>query len=347
MMRAGWCSTRDGCKSMNEPIPTHYAKSEANKATMPDPAMRDRELGSIVPRESVAGSALMLVIAIMAFLSSLTLGAVSLVNDTAQGWQNQIAREITIQVRPVADVDINVALESASQIVSSFSGISSIEIVDETATKALLEPWLGAGLSLDELPVPRLITVIIDSSSPPDLNALQNKLVDAVPGATLDDHRAWVDRLTTMATTTILVGIFVFTLMMAATILTVVFATRGAMAGNQHVIEVLHFVGAEQSFIAGQFQRHFLLLGLRGAVVGGALALISFLIVGYWTKSNISDPTGDQVSALFGTFSVGVSGYIGTILLIFVIGLLTAITSRYTVIRHVGALDGNKAVHHA
>ena len=119
------------------------------------------------------------------------------------------------------------------------------------------------------------------------------------------------------------------------------------MAGNQHVIEVLHFVGAEQSFIAGEFQRHFLLLGLKGAVFGGALALLSFLLVGWWTQNNISDPTADQVSALFGTFSVGMSGYVGTIVLVFVIGLLTAITSRYTVIRHVGALDGNKSVHQA
>ena len=374
---------KDGFKSMNKPVPTHYskkatstaaattaaaaAKPEQNKPAAarttkthkaqartskpqnagPDPAMRDRQSQSIVPRESVAGSALMLVIAIMAFLSSLTLGAVSLVNDTAQGWQNQITREITIQVRPVADVDMNAALESARQIVSSFSGINRVEVVNETDTKALLEPWLGAGLNLEELPVPRLITVIVDSSNPPDLQALRSKIVESVPGASLDDHRAWVDRLTTMATTTILVGVFVFVLMMTATILTVIFATRGAMAGNQHVIEVLHFVGAEQSFIAGQFQRHFLLLGLKGAMTGGAMALISFLVIGYWARSHVSDPNAEQVSALFGTFSVGLSGYVGTVVLIFVIGLLTAITSRYTVIRHVGALDNNNAVHQA
>ena len=308
--------------------------------------MRERELQSIVPRESVAGSALTLVVAIMAFLSCLTLGAVSLVNDTAQGWQNQIAREITVQVRPVPDVDINAAVDQARQIISGSPGITSIEVVDESTTQALLEPWLGAGISLDELPVPRLITVIINSRNPPDLAALRAQIVETVPGASLDDHRAWVDRLTTMANTTILVGVLVFILMMAATVLTVVFATRGAMAGNQHVIEVLHFVGAEQSFIAGEFQRHFLLLGLKGAIVGGALALVSFLAVGFWTQSHISDPTGDQVSALFGTFSVGLSGYVGIIILIFIIGLLTAITSRYTVIRYVGTLDGNKVVHH-
>lgn len=329
---------------MTEPIPTHYARSKkaAAEEAKADPTMRDREPQSIVPRESVAGSALTTVIAIMTFLASLTLGAVSLVNDTALGWQNEIAREITIQVRPIADVNIDEAVTSAQQIARSFAGISRAELVDDAATKALLEPWLGAGLSLDELPVPRLITIEIDADAPPDLAELKNKLTSSVPGASLDDHRAWLDRLTTMATTTILVGLMIFLLMMAATILTVVFATRGAMAGNQHVIEVLHFVGAEQTYIAGEFQRHFLLLGLKGALAGGGLALIGFLIVGFWAGNNIADPASGQVSALFGTFSVGLSGYLGTGLLIFVIALLTALTSRYTVIRHVDGLDGTK-----
>lgn len=330
---------------MNESFPTHYSKKGQKRPA--DPLMRDRDLHSIVPKESVASSALTLVIAIMAFLASLTLGAVTLVNDTAQGWQNDISREITIQIKPVVGVEVNEAVESARQIAASFSGISGTTIVDDEAMKKLLEPWLGGGLSLEELPVPRLITIAIDSNAPPDLDALRSKLAQSVPGASLDDHRAWIDQLTGMARTMILVGLFIFLLVMSATTLTVIFATRGAMAGNQHVIEVLHFVGAEQSFIASEFQKHFLMLGLKGALAGGVLALISFLVVGLWTRGLIPDPSSDQVSALFGTFSVGLSGYAGTVLLIFAISLLTALTSRYTVLRHVGALDGNKAVRHS
>ncbi len=328
---------RGGFRSMSESFPTHY--STKKKVASSDYLMRDRKLHSIVPRESVAGTALVLVVAIMAFLASLTLGAVSLVNDTALGWQNDIAREITIQVKPVTDIDLVAAVESVRQIAESFDGVSSASIVSQQALGRMLEPWLGAGLDLNELPVPRLVTVIIDRSNPPDIDALRAKIVESVPGASLDDHRAWMDRLQSMARATIWIGVFVFALMMAATVLTVVFATRGAMAGNQHVIEVLHFVGAEQSFIAGQFQRHFLLLGLKGALTGGLLALGGFLALGYWSRSNIADPASDQMAALFGTFSVGLSGYAGTLILIFVIAMLTAITSRFTVYRYVGALE--------
>ncbi|MFD0914982.1 cell division protein FtsX [Pseudahrensia aquimaris] len=312
-----------------------------DSAVTPETEEEANKPHSIVPRANVAGTALMLVIAIMAFLGSLTLGAVTLVNDTARGWQSEIAREVTIQLRPIDGQDMNDALARAQEVVGGFTGVTRVDIVDDATAARLLEPWLGEGLDLKELPVPRLISVGIDENNPPDFDTMRSSLAESVNGATLDNHRAWVDRLTTMARATIVSGLTIFALMMAATILTVIFATRGAMAGNAHVIEVLHFVGAEPGYIANQFQRHFLLLGLKGALAGGAVAIICFLAIGLWTRRNVADPSADQVAALFGTFSVGPWGYVGTIVLIFAIGMLTAITSRATVLRHVGDLDAS------
>ncbi|MEL6750802.1 MAG: ABC transporter permease, partial [Pseudomonadota bacterium] len=216
---------------------------------------------SIVPRASVAGSALTLVVAIMSFLASLTLGAVSMVSDTARSWQSDIAREITVQVRPLGTPEQQEeAVQAARTIAGETEGIATVTVVGDRAMTSLLEPWLGAGLSLDDLPVPRLLRLTVNGT--PDLTTLALRLAQEVPGASLDDHRSWQDRLTTMAQATVLIGAFVFVLMLAATVLTVVFATRGAMAGNREIIDVLHFVGAERGYIASQFQRHFLLLGL-------------------------------------------------------------------------------------
>lgn len=294
---------------------------------------------SIVPRSSVSGSTLTLVVAIMAFLASLTLGAVWTVNDTARSWQNDVSREVTIQVRPVDGVDLDAALISARQIAGGYAGVLSVDVVDNAAMETLLEPWLGGGLDLAELPVPRLVSVTIDEANPPDMEAMAAQLKSTVAGASLDNHRAWIDRLTTMARTTILTGLLIFVLMMIATVLTVVFATRGAMAGSKHIIEVLHFVGAEQSYIATQFQKHFLFLGLKGALAGGIVAILFFVFIGWWASGNPADPTSSQVEALFGTFGIGIGGYLSIFLLIFVISVLTALTSRFTVLRHVGTLD--------
>ena len=85
-----------------------------------------------------------------------------------------------------------------------------------------------------------------------------------MPSASLDDHRGWVERMRAMAGTAVVGGVLLLLLMLVATVLSVSFATRGAMAANRPIIEVLHFVGARNRFIAGSFQRHFLLLGSAG-----------------------------------------------------------------------------------
>ncbi|WP_156936722.1 ABC transporter permease [Chelativorans sp. J32] len=303
-------------------------------------AMRKaRRQNPIVPPDNVAGRAMVLVIAIMTFLSCLTLGAVTLVRDTATTWQTQIAREATIQIKPVEGLDMEEALASAQRIAAGYRGVRSASIVDRAATARLLEPWLGPGLNIDDLPVPRLVIITIDPAERPDFAAMREELAQAVPSATLDDHRTWVDRLVAMARSTVAIGIGVLALMLSATGLTVIFATRGAMVGNGHVIEVLHFVGAEAGLIAREFRRHFLLAGMRGAAAGGLTAIVVFVIFSWWSSRNVATPEGDQAAALFGNFSIGLSGYLGVGLIVVLIAILTAATSHITVIRYLRRID--------
>jgi cell division transport system permease protein len=294
---------------------------------------------NIVPRESIAGQALSIVIAIMAFLACLTLGAVAVIADTASTWQSDVSREVTIQLKPFDNVEMEAALRDARTLVAGFEGIGSVTILDKAETAQLLEPWLGSGIDIDELPVPRLLTVQVEEGAQPDFAAIRTALSAKVPGATLDDHRAWVDRLVAMAWTTIAIGMAILALVLTATVLTVVFATRGAMAGNRDIVEVLHFVGADSRFIAREFQRHFLVLAFRGALAGGAGAGAVFIGLALWAHVSRATPQGDQITALFGGFAVGWLGYTGIAAIIGVIALLAAATSRFTVLRHVGGLE--------
>ncbi|GAA4527591.1 ABC transporter permease [Chelativorans composti] len=298
-----------------------------------------RTQSPIVPRDNVASRAMVLVIAIMTFLSCLTLGAVTLVRDTATTWQTQISREATIQIKPGDDFDMEEALAKAQRVASTYAGVRSATIVDLAATVRLLEPWLGSGLDLETLPVPRLVIVTIDPTSPPDFESMREELKQTVPQAILDDHRTWVDRLVAMANTTVTIGVAVLALTLSATALTVIFATRGAMAGNLHVIEVLHFVGAQAPFIAREFRRHFLVSGLRGAIGGGIAAVIVFVAFSWWSSRNLGTPEGDQASALFGNFSIGASGYAGVAIIVVLIAILAAVTSHFTVITYLRRIE--------
>ena len=55
---------------------------------------RARNLSPIVPRASIAGRALVAVVAIMTFLASITTGTVLLVSASAAEWQSEVASEI-------------------------------------------------------------------------------------------------------------------------------------------------------------------------------------------------------------------------------------------------------------
>jgi cell division transport system permease protein len=298
-----------------------------------------RRPGQLVPENTIAGNALTAVVAIMSFLACLTLGAVTLVRDAAHDWQSEILREITIQVRPIEGVDLTAEATKAAGIVKLVKGVASVRVLDEKESSRLLEPWLGTGLDLAQLPIPRLIVVRLSDPQAVDLAALTSRLKAQVRGANLDDHRAWTARLQTMANATVLVGIAILALVFVATVLSVVFATRGAMASNKDVVSVLHFVGAEDGFVAREFQRHFLLLGLRGGLAGAALAAFLFALLSFVIGPSMASPETDQVAALFGGFAVGPIGYFGALGIAFLIAVMTAITSRMTVYGYLAETD--------
>ncbi|MFC3695350.1 cell division protein FtsX [Chenggangzhangella methanolivorans] len=316
--------------------------SKASPAARPagKPASRqNRRLGPIVPSSSVSGRTLLIVIAIMTYLASLTLGAVDLTLGAADAWERDVVRETTVQIRPAEGRDLDVEAATVERLARATRGVSEVRTYSKDETARLLEPWLGSGLALDDLPIPRLVVLKLSAEQAFDADGLKQALAQEAPGATLDDHRRFLDRLVAMARAVVWLGIGILALMLVATALSVVFATRGAMASNRDIVQVLHFVGARDSYIAGQFQNRFLRLGLRGALVGGGAAIATFFAAGMTASQGVGSATVDQMDALFGSFEIGLSAYLGVAVLAFVVAGLTAATSRLTVYKTLRAMD--------
>lgn len=287
----------------------------------------------IVPRATISGRALLGVIAIMTFLASLTTGAVMLVRALANEWQADVAREVTIQIRPVTGQDIEMEVVKAAVIARATQGIAEVRPYSKEEATRLLEPWLGSGLQIDDLPVPRLIVVRIAPGATPDLAQLRQTLGEQIPGVSLDDHRSFLDRMRGMSRAVVILGIGVLLLVFVATVLSVAFATRAAIATNRPVIEVLHLIGAKDSFIARHFRQHFLQLGLKGGLIGAGCAMALFAVAELTSSWFIGAPAGEQFAALFATSSIGVPGYLAMLAQAGVIACVTAATSRYLVRR--------------
>jgi len=293
----------------------------------------------IVPKSTIAGRSLVAVVAIMTFLSSVTTGAVMLVRSAASDWQLEVAREVTVQVRPTSSRNLDADVVRAAETVRRFPGIAEVRIYTKDESARLLEPWLGSGLQLAELPVPRIVAVRIAGGEAPDFAQLRTVLTDQVPTASLDDHRGFVERMRAMARAAFIGGLAVLALVLVATVLSVTFATRGAIATNRSVVEVLHLIGAKNSFISRNFQHRFLGLGLQGGFIGGGSAMALFGLLDLAGRRALGTATGDQFAALFGTFSIGVLGYIAVLAQIALIAFVTAMASRRTVSRTLESLQ--------
>jgi cell division transport system permease protein len=288
----------------------------------------------IVPAGSVTGRSLTLVITIMCFLACLTAGAVYMMNQSASAWLRDIASEVTVQVEAKERTDIDKMVTDVTRFLSGQHGVATVRALSTADTTQLLEPWLGQSDALAALPVPRLIALELDRSSPPNLEALRLALSEQFKGVTLDDHRRWQQQIRTITRSFALGGLAILLLVGAATTAIIVSATKSAMASNREIVEVLHFVGATDRFIAREFERHFLRLGVRAGIVGAIWAMVVFLamptvmeLLGGGTV------TVAEIRRLIGIATLDAPGYFLLGIVVLVIAALCMLTSRIGVYR--------------
>ena len=300
----------------------------------------DREPPSegIVPAKSVTGRSLTLVIAIMTFLACLTAGAVYMMTRSASAWLHNVASEVTIQVEPKANVSTDLVIKNVVSLLKRTDGISNVTPMSLKESSALLEPWLGSSDILASLPVPRIIAVELNRSAPPDFAKLRTRLAKNFNGVTLDDHRQWQHEIKTVTSSFALGGLAILFLVGAATTAIIISAARAAMSSNRDIVEVLHFVGATDKFIAHEFEKHFLRLGIRAGLLGALLAMAVFFTLPLIMQLLGGGPaTATEVNRLIGTDRMDTIGYVILALVVAVVALLCMITSRLGVYRILNA----------
>ena len=288
----------------------------------------------VVPPDSVTGRSLTLVVSIMCFLACLTAGAVYMINESANAWLKDIAAEVTAQVEPRDGMDIDKTVLEAETFLRNHKGVSRANALSLADSSKLLEPWLGQSDALAALPVPRLIAIEIDRNDPPNIEELRSELVKQFPSASLDDHRRWQQQIRTITRSFALGGLAILLLVGAATTAIIVSATKSAMASNREIVEVPHFVGATDRFIAREFERHFLRLGVRAGIVGAIWAMFVFLAMP--TVMELLGGGGvtiAEIRRLIGISTLDAMGYVLLGIVVLVIASLCMLTSRIGVFR--------------
>jgi cell division transport system permease protein len=266
----------------------------------------------------------------MVFLASLATGAGFAIDTALSRWDDGLRGSLTVQLpQPILGGKLAPAsIEKAVQLLHGTAGIRTVQALDQHQEAQLLQPWLGESVEAGQLPLPILIDVQRDDSAALDLSGLAGQLGQIVPGAIVEAHGAWLDRLFRVAALVEIGAGLIVALIGSAATLTVIFTTRTGLMIHASVVDLLHVIGAPDSYVASQFQWHAFRLGLRGGIIGLALALVAFAVLGFSARQG-----GTAVADLAPGFSLPIIawGLIG--LLPLIMGLVGLLTARWTVLR--------------
>jgi len=159
--------------------------------------------------------------------------------------------------------------------------VVSAIVVGDDELQDLIEPWLGERKEGEDLPLPRLIDVTLDPLSQPDLRALELKLREVVSDATIGIQEASEDRAERQAFFFRTVGGTLGILLLISSLAIVTVITSLSLAMHGDTVTLLRYMGAQDGYLARQFERYALRSGLRGGLIGFFAAMLTVLGVLY------------------------------------------------------------------
>lgn len=220
-------------------------------------------------------------IAFMVFMAILAMAGMLVLNATAARWDRGISGTLTVQIMPKENSEKDAdRLQQVLSILARMPEVARYEALSDDQLLTLLEPWLGSTAAARDLPLPGLVDVELRPDADLDVAAFSKRLAARVPGTSVDDHRVWLERLVNLIQTAQGLAALVVVFIVFVTIGTVVFTTRTGLVIHREAIEVLHLIGAQDSYIARQFAGRALALGLKGGLIGLLLALPTLFGIG-------------------------------------------------------------------
>lgn len=223
---------------------------------------------------------LMCVLGILALAASFALTAMN--KRWSQGLENRISVEI-----PAADsggevIDQNIVksmTDDAAQLLNQSKDVKEAAIMEESQIRELLAPWLGTDMVMDSVPVPGLISVTFNDDAQPDLKALGSQLKEVAPRARIETHESWLGDVLRFTGALQFAAILLGLIIGVTTLVAIAGGVRSKLSENKEELELLHLMGASDSYIAKQLQRHTLILALQGGAGGVAAGLLLLVII--------------------------------------------------------------------
>lgn len=234
---------------------------------------------------------LQVMVCIAVFLFGVTLAGVLSVNAMLNAWNESILGALTVQIMPVvennkeaAQAEVLRQQSKAVEFLSEWPGIESAKPLTDKELNRLIQPWLGDGIDVSDLPVPRLIDVKVRKGMQVNFVKLNEKLADVAPLASIDNHKVWLDKLIKFADSLRLLALVVLVLVVVVTSGAIFYCTQTSLGLHKYVIEILHLMGAKDTYVAQQYAHKTGFLGFMGGIYGLLLTIPTIFIISNLAK---------------------------------------------------------------
>lgn len=217
------------------------------------------------------------ILGLMVFLAALLLFSGASLHHASGTRLPSDARTLTVYIP--AEQSEDSTINALRNIVRAAPGVREITQKSKKDLASAVSPWFGDSGNLEALPLPTVLEAEFESArqlQAIDADALRAELRRIAPGSSLDTAQRWVEKLQSLRRTLQSSLALVATFIIGTMALMVVFVSREAVRLYTRVVRLLHALGADDDYIARQFQRHALMLTLRGALPATVLALIIY-----------------------------------------------------------------------
>ncbi len=221
------------------------------------------------------------IIGFMVYLAIIAATIALLVHHATQRWQRDLSGQLTIELPVLENEDADSRrqrVDAAVEEIADTNGIIGTRLLDEAEMRRLLQPWLGDQVDQLGIPLPDLVAVSLAPDISPNLSELAERLQAVSPGAVIEDHVAFNAGAIGFLRTIEVVAISLLVLVLAATAGVVAFTARAGLSIHRRIVEVVHLVGAHDSYVARQFQAQAFRYGFYGAFIGSLLATATLLM---------------------------------------------------------------------
>lgn len=246
-------------------------------------------------------------IGMMVTLAALLLCFVVTINGWVVERNNDYTDSFTVNI-PVIEGERSPSDDTVGKaiaLIEQSKGVASVSRIAQSKLQDMLVPWLGSNAATTDLPLPAVLDVGIKENATVYTKELQTALAQISPNIEVDTHEAWVAAFMQFSSAMRSLIMSFAGIIIIAIGLMIAFTSRASLHLHSKAVSLLHSVGAEDGYIASQFQREAFGLTLRGAFIGCIIAAAGFWGMGLYISSlgNASIPSmsigRDHVILLF------------------------------------------------